>query len=170
MCKLPSRSPTSDQSVHEARTHFHEKRGIFFMGGANSQKPEKGPFFGPASAKLKKKKYCMYLFPFGFSFGHLLCINVFELQPYARSNEKYDIHGKMPWVWYRSGGEVVWVECGWEWRLWCGWCGVGGVEWGWRAFLWGYQDSKLCDSGICQTLQVFKYADRCSSRCHFVND
>ena len=30
----------------------------------------------------------------------LLCMNVFELQTYIRSNEKYKVHIKMSWIWY----------------------------------------------------------------------
>ena len=43
-----------------------------------------------------RAKLCM-LCPFVclFRMFELLCINIFELQPYIKSNEKYDVHRKM---------------------------------------------------------------------------
>ena len=37
--------PAPKQSAYHARTHFHEKKGIFSVGGANSRNQEKGVIF-----------------------------------------------------------------------------------------------------------------------------
>ena len=100
MKEMPAPS-TPDQSVYQARTHFREK-GVFFQWDAQIREiKKKRSIFRHKSAKFwKRVEFCMYLFPFGFSFGYLLCINAFELEPYIKSNEKYVVQWKMSWVWY----------------------------------------------------------------------
>ena len=76
--------------VYHACTHFREK-GVFVNGGANSRNQEKWLFFRcPRNLKI------LYLFISIclFHVFQLLCINVFELKSYIRSNEKCDVHKK----------------------------------------------------------------------------
>ena len=71
------------------------------MGGANSRNQEKGAILQAWVREIVKKGNIWHVFIticlLRMFESH--CINIFELEPWFRSIEKYDVHRKMFWVW-----------------------------------------------------------------------